>query len=406
MFAEVKYWGEMTTRWELRGKASIVGIGETRYTKAGAAAQSVLGLACEAIVNALADAGLAPADVDGICTYATERCSPASVAQVLGFGSVQFVGISPGGGSAAAGVVHSAVMAVGSRAVRTVICYRSICQGPQGRFGRASENALKGEIIGTQAFTVPFGLLAPVHGYAMEARRHMHRFGTRSEHFGLVAVAAYDNAQRNPRAIMHGKTLTLAEHQQSRVIADPYRLYDCCQESDGACAIVITHSERAADCRQVPATILASAHGLASTDGPDRHARSEDLWDSTGLAEVAELLYQRAGVGPSDIGVAQFYENFTGQVLMGLEDFGFCARGEGGAYVESGAITWPTGRLPINTSGGHLAEAYIQGLNPIAEGVRQIRGSSTSQVADAAHCLVVGGPGAPPSGAMILRRSS
>jgi acetyl-CoA acetyltransferase len=139
-------------------------------------------------------------------------------------------------------------------------------------------------------------------------------------------------------------------------------------------------------------------------DGIERQSRPASLWTSAGLTSVARQLYREAGIGPEDIDVVQVYENFTGQVIMALEDFGFCARGEGGPFVESGAIDWPDGSLPFNTSGGNLAEAYVHGLSLVIEGVRQLRGTSTSQVEGAGHCLVVSGPSAPPSSALVLSR--
>jgi acetyl-CoA acetyltransferase len=190
------------------------------------------------------------------------------------------------------------------------------------------------------------------------------------------------------------------------IIADPYRLYDCCQESDGACAVVVVSREQARDAPAPAALIAGAAQGIARGDGICRAGRSEEFWTSAGMAEVAREVYAASGVSPDEIDVVQVYENFTGQVIMALEDFGFCKRGEGGPYVQSGAINWPGGRRPLNTSGGNLAEAYIHGLSLVVEGVRQIRGESTSQVADAEHCLIVSGPAAPPSSALILRRAS
>jgi acetyl-CoA acetyltransferase len=394
--------------WMFKDATAIAGIGETAYTKAGGTTRTELDLACEAIARAVADAGLELRDVDGLCAYSGERSTPAEVAQALGLGPLRYVSLYPGGGNSAAGVVHHAAIAVGSGTARNVVCYRSICQGQHLRFGRAragtgaGATAVGETIGGAQQFTMPFGLMSPAQMYALDARRHMHEFGTTSEHFGRIAVACYAAAQRNPRAVMRGRPLTLEAHQASRMIADPYRLFDCCQESDGACALVVTSRERAAH----PVLISAAAEGMAAGDGNERHRRPESLWTSAGMATVAQDLYEKAGLGPEDIDVAQVYENFTGQVLMALEDFGFCKRGEGGPFVASGAIDWPDGRLPINTSGGNLAEAYIHGLSLVLEGVRQMRGTSTSQVENARHCLMVSGPSAPPSSALILRRAA
>jgi acetyl-CoA acetyltransferase len=398
--------------WPLRDRTSIAGIGETEYRKAGGATRPEFELACEAVQRAVADAGLSLADVDGLCVYRSERSDPYEMAQALGLRDLRFVSLYPGGGNSACGVVHHAALAVGAGSAEVVVCYRSICQGQFGRFGGArvgtgtARGAVGSTVGGRDAFTMPLGLMSPAQMYALEARRHMHEFGTRSEHFGMISVACYANAQRNPRAVMHGRPLTLEEHQRSRMIADPYRLFDCCQESDGACAVVVTSTERARDLRRPPVLIAGAAEGLPAGDGGDRMRRAPELWTSAGLAGVARDLYARAGVGPSEIDVAQLYENFTGQVLMTIEDFGFCTKGEGGPFVEGGTLEWPHGKLPINTAGGNLAEAYIHGLSLVNEGVRQLRGESTSQVDGAEHCLVVAGPSAPPSSALILRRSA
>ena len=394
----------------IRDAASIVGIGETDYWKVGRATTGEFELACTAVMRAVEDAGLELSDVDGLCTYTSERSAPIALAPALGLNDLRFVNLYPGGGNAAGGVVHNAALAVAVGAATTIVCYRSLCQGQFQRFGRAragsglSAQPMTTSIGGPQAFTAPFGLMSPAQMYALDARRHMHEFGTTSAQFGAVAVTAYANAQRNPRAVMYGRPLTLEQHQESRLIADPYRLFDCCQESDGACAVVVTSSDRAAGLRHPRVLITAGAQGLAAGDGIERQSRPAELWTSAGMTSIARQLYNEAGIGPEDIDVAQVYENFTGQVIMALEDFGFCARGEGGPFVESGAIDWPNGTLPINTSGGNLAEAYIHGLSLVIEAVRQLRGTSTSQVEGAAHCLVVSGPSAPPSSALVLSR--
>jgi acetyl-CoA acetyltransferase len=398
--------------WPLRDRTSIAGIGETRYWKAGGATRSEFELACEAVKRAVEDAGLSLTDVDGLCVYSGERSGPTEVAQTLGLRDLRYVSLYPGGGNSACAVVHHAALAVAGGSAEVVVCYRSICQGQFGRFGSARVGAgtargpVGATVGGPPAFTMPLGLMSAAQNYALEARRHMHEYGTRSEHFGMISVACYANAQRNPRAVMRGRPLTLEDHQRSRMIADPYRLFDCCQESDGACAVVVTSTERARDLRRPPVLIAGAAEGLPAGDGGDRFRRPPELWTSAGLAGVARDLYARAGVGPAEIDVAQLYENFTGQVLMAIEDFGFCGKGEGGPFVEGGTLEWPHGRLPINTAGGNLAEAYIHGLSLVNEAARQLRGESTSQVDGAQHCLVVAGPSAPPSSALILRRSA
>lgn len=394
----------------LRDRTAIVGIGETQYTKRGRSGRSEMALACEAIRRAVADAGLELDEVDGLCAYNSDRCTVAEVAEALRL-ELRFANLYPGGGNAATGVVQNAAMAVATGTARVVVCYRAISQG-EVRYGAARSGygahsgALENRVSSWQAFTAPFGLMTPAQIYALDARRHMHLFGTTSEQMGMVAVCCYANAQRNPRAVMYGRPLTLEEHQASRMISDPYRLFDCCQESDGACAVVVTSRERARDTPQPTVLIAGAAQRMCEGDGIYRVGRPEELWTSAGMIDVAREVYAAAGVSPEEIDVVQVYENFTGQVIMALEDFGFCKRGDGGPYVESGAINWPDGRTPINTSGGNLAEAYVHGLSLVVEGVRQMRGQSTAQVQDAEHCLVISGPSAPPSSALVLRRAT
>jgi acetyl-CoA acetyltransferase len=235
----------------------------------------------------------------------------------------------------------------------------------------------------------------------------MHRYPVTEEHLAEVALSTRENANRNPRAIMHRKPLSREAYFSSRMIATPFRLYDCCLESDGACAVVITTKERARDIPGEAVDILAVAHGSGPGwgSGPlGSHNMPEADYDSTNSRRLARELFDRAGLTPNEIDVAQIYDHFSGVVLMALEDYGFCEPGDSGAFVEEGNIRWPEGRLPINTSGGHLSEAYVHGMNLVAEGVRQIRGKSTSQVNEARTCLVTGGLGVSPTSGLILGR--
>ncbi|MBW1881954.1 MAG: lipid-transfer protein [Deltaproteobacteria bacterium] len=387
--------------WPLRDRFAIVGIGETEYTRAGRASQPEFTLACEAVSKALDDAGLCPGDVDGLCCYGYEHSDPLTLAQALGLEHLSFAALYPGGGNAATGIVHHALTGLAAGEAQVVVCYRSICQGQFGRYGQSLQDPVEQAQAAWRDFAGPFGMFTAAQLYALGARRHMALYGTTSAQFGRVAVASYDNAQRNPRAGMYGKPIRLADHQASRMIADPYRLFDCCQESDGAAAVVVTRVERARSCPHRVVSIAGAAHRMERLHGVDN--RPAQLWAEGGLAGSAAELYRRAGIGAQEIQVAQLYDAFTGNVIMHLEDFGFCARGEAGPFVESGAIDWPHGSLPVNTAGGNLAEAYIHGFSHVLEAVRQMRGTSTSQVADAEHGLVVSAIG-PYSGGLILRR--
>jgi acetyl-CoA acetyltransferase len=400
----------------LNRTACVVGIGETAYTKRGATTEREYVLACRAILAALSDAGIDPGEVDGLAPFADERSSPWTLASDLGLSELRFAATTamPGGGGAC-GAMLEAALAVESGQAEVVVVYRSLCQGQFARIGRSVatgadssptivEAALEADAL--QAFTAPFGVLGPSVMFALPMRRHMEVYGTTSEQLGHVAVTQRAHASRNPRAVMGSRPLTLADHQGARLVADPYRLFDCCLETDGACAVVVTTAERASDTRGRPVAVLAAAEG---TDGAQLGGVAANAGATAagyargGGAGVARRLYGRAGVSPGDVDVAQLYDNFSGQVLLGLEDFGFCAPGESGSLAQSGALAWPDGSLPTNTAGGNLSEAYMQGLNHVIEGVRQIRGESTSPVADAQVCLVTSSPGIPTSAILLGR---
>ena len=251
------------------------------------------------------------------------------------------------------------------------------------------------------AWTYPMGLGTPAATVAMQARRYMHEYGATSEDFGRVAVADRRHAATNPHAFFYGKPITLEDHQASRMIVDPLHLLDCCQETDGAVALVVVSAERARD--------LRAAAGGASP--PRRRAAARDQFvmtsyyrDDIGIPEmgvVGRELWRQSGLGPDDMPMAILYDHFTPYVLMQLEELGFCGRGEAPGFIADGAIE-VGGRLPLNTHGGQLGEAYIHGMNGIAEAVRQIRGTSVNPVADVEHVLVTAGTGVPTSG-LVLR---
>jgi acetyl-CoA acetyltransferase len=237
-------------------------------------------------------------------------------------------------------------------------------------------------------------MLSPPLMLAPLAQRYKYEFGITPEQFGEVALVCRDNASRNPRAVLGTRPLTMETYLNSRMIADPLRLFDCCQENDGACVLIVTSLERARDLRRKPVRILAAGQGSEpgwSSGGLGSHGMPEEFYAAGAGKRLSERLYAHAGITPDDVDTVQIYDHFTPFVLMILETFGFCGRGEGGQFVSEGHIRWPTGKLPLNTSGGHLSEAYIHGLNLAVEGVRQLRGESTSQVAGAEICVVTVG---------------
>jgi acetyl-CoA acetyltransferase len=232
----------------------------------------------------------------------------------------------------------------------------------------------------------------------------MHSSGATSQDFGRVTVADRKHGANNPHAFFYNKPITLEEHQASRWIVEPLRLLDCCQESDGAVAVVVTSVERARDLKQKPAVIAAAAQGAAPGQATVTNYYHDDITTMPEVQLMGDELWKQSGVGPDDIKTAILYDHFTPFVLTQLEELGFCERGEAKEFVRDGHLELG-GRLPINTNGGQLAEAYIHGMNGIAEGVRQIRGTSVNQVADAEHVLVTAGTGVPTSG-LILEQGS
>jgi acetyl-CoA acetyltransferase len=411
-------------------QACIVGVGETPYAKWGGITEwSEYQLAVRAVQAALDDAGIAVHEVDGLASFADDRNEATFMAADLGIAELRYATMSwlPGGGGACASVSNAA-MAVESGQADVVVVYRSLCQGQFRRFGRGPGNEATARpsrssadthprvprvrqarslLEAHVAFTMPFGMFGPPIAYAMVARRHMHRFGTTSEQMGAVAVATRAHAQRNPRAIMTGRPMSMEDYLSSRPVSDPFRLFDCCLESDGACAVVVTTAERAADSRRAGVDIVASAQGTARGFGHGQYSNvsmPDDDYASAGARTVAARLWGRAGLGPADIDVAEVYDHFTALVLLSLEDFGFCERGDGGPFAASGALSWPDGALPMNTHGGSLSEAYVHGLNHVVEGVRQLRDESTCQVRGAETVLVTSAAGVPTSALVLGRR--
>src|SRR4051812_5905366 len=383
----------------LSGKAAIVGIGATEFSKDSG--RSELRLAAEAVRAALNDAGLAPADVDGLVTFSMDNNTEVAVARELGIPSLEFFSRIQYGGGAACATVQQAAMAVATGIADVVVCYRAFNERSGQRFGQVSSAlAAAPTSSGIDAgWSYPMGLGTPAAQVAMIAQRYMHVYGATSEDFGRVAVADRKHAATNPNAFFYGKPITLEDHQASRMIVDPLHLLDCCQESDGAVAIVVVSAERAKDLQQKPALITAAAQG----SGRDQYVMTSYYRDDIGIPEMAVVgneLWRQSGLRPDDMRMGILYDHFTPYVLMQLEELGFCGRGEAKDFVKDGAIEIG-GRLPLNTHGGQLGEAYIHGMNGIAEAVRQLRGTSVNQLPDVPHVLVTAGTGVPTSGLVL-----
>ncbi|MFE0047457.1 lipid-transfer protein [Streptomyces albireticuli] len=376
----------------LSGAAAVVGVGATEFSKDSG--RSELALAAEAVRAALADAGLGPGDVDGLVTFTMDTSPEITVAQAVGIGELTFFSRVHYGGGAACATVHQAALAVAAGAAEVVVCYRAFNERSGRRFGagvRRREPTAEGVALG---WALPFGLLTPASWVAMAARRYLHTYGLTPEAFGHVAVTGRRHAAANPAAYFHGRPITLADHAASRWIAEPLRLLDCCQETDGGQAVVVTSVDRARTLPHPPAVIVAAAQGAGRAQEQMTSFYRDDL---TGLPEagaVARQLWRSSGLTPGDIDVGILYDHFTPFVLMQLEEYGFCGPGEAADFVAAGA-------LPLNTHGGQLGEAYLHGMNGIAEAVRQLRGTAVNQVPGAARVLVTAGSGVPTSGLLL-----
>jgi acetyl-CoA acetyltransferase len=392
--------GASMSEFTIKDKVAIVGLGETKYYKRGAAPVSEFRLALEAIQRAADDAGLPVTAIDGIASYSNDRNDSVRVATALGLPELRFTNMFwGGGGGGGSGAIGNAAAAIVAGFATCVVVYRALAQGQFGRFGATpAMRAISGPI----AYTWPYGMSTPAQWIALRTRRFMHDHHITQDPLAAIAMACYHHAQSNPRAIMYGRPLTRQQYDESRWIVEPFHLYDCCLENDGAAAVIVTSAERARDLRQRPAYVMASAQGsdfrqgAAAENGPD--------YATSNFKTLAPRLYAMAEIEPKDVDVAQVYENFTGAVMTSIVEHGFCQPDEVMEFLTFDNLTAPRGKLPINTSGGNLAECYMHGLELIIEAARQVRGESTCQVKDAEISMVVSGPMVAPVSDLILRR--
>lgn len=382
------------------GKTAIVGIGATEFSKNSG--RSTLRLAVECCDAAIRDAGLKPEQIDGMVSFTVEENHEIDVARNLGIKQLTHFSRIHHSGGAACGTLHQAAMAVHSGACDYALVYRAFNERSETRFGAGVEglSGVASPIMVDLGWALPFGLLTPASWVALFATRYMHEYGATSEDFGRISVAARRHAATNPAAFFYQKPITLEEHQASRWIVKPLHLLDCCQESDGGQAMVVTTLERAKDLPNRPAVIASAVQG----SGEDQHMmKSYYRQEITGLPEIglcARQLWADTGLSADDIQTAILYDHFTPLLLPQFEEFGFCAKGEAKDFIRDGNIEIG-GRLPINTNGGQLGEGYIHGMNGIAEAVRQVRGTAVNQVPDVQNVLVSAGTAVPTS-AMIL----
>jgi acetyl-CoA acetyltransferase len=381
------------------GTTAIAGIGQTEFSKDSG--RSEFQLALEAVTAALADAGLRPADVDGLVTFSSDASPEIAVARALGFRELTFFDRIDYGGGAGCGTVQHAAMAVASGVAGVVVCYRAFNERSGYRFGSGARPLLPNQQGIDDGLHRVFGLATAASFIGLVAQRYMYEYGATSRDFGQVSVACRRHAASNPNAWFYKRPITIEDHQASPFIAEPLRLLDCCQESDGGVAIVVTSLERARDLPSPPAVVSAAAQAIGAN-----HQNMTSYYDldlTAGLPGgqlLARQLWSMAGIGPADVQTAVIYDHFTPFVLMQLEDLGFCERGEARHFVADGNIQLGGG-LPLNPHGGQLGEAYIHGMNGITEAVRQVRGTSVNQVDDVVNVIVTSGSGPPTSGLIL-----
>jgi acetyl-CoA acetyltransferase len=382
-------------------QAAVAGIGATEFSKDSG--RSEWRLACESVLAAVEDAGIGVAEIDGFALFTMETNPEIAVARALGIPELTFFSRIPHGGGGACAPVQQAALAVANGVADVVVVYRAFNERSGHRFGAGPPPFAY--VANTDQeyrnWINPYGLLTPAQQEAFLARRYMHKYGATSEDFGRVSVLSRKHAANNPKAWFYQRPITLEEHQASRWIAEPLRLLDCCQESDGGQALVIVSAERARDLPNPPAVISGAAQGV----GPQQISMSSyyrpEIDEMPEVQLVAEQLWRQSGLRPADMDAAVIYDAFTPMVLLQLEEYGFCGRGEAKDFILDGSLELD-GRLPVNTHGGQLGEGYLHGVNGIAEGVRLIRGTSVNQPAKPVDNVLVTGGSPVPHSAIVL----
>lgn len=382
----------------ISNKTAIAGFGATEFSKNSG--RSELRLALEATLQALDDAGISPSEVDGMSTFTMDNNSEQEVFRGIGGKELKFFTRIIQGGGGTCAPLEQAALAISSGIANVVVVYRAMNVRSGHRFGKPLQFEQATADNAVMAYHGASGLMTAAALMGMMIRRYMHETGATSRDFANYSVLARKHAATNPNAFFYGKPITVEDHQQSRLIADPLRLLDCCQESDGAVAFVVVSAERAKDLRRKPVLIRSAAQSSpAGTLGLGGFYR-DDIWPYEECALAARQLYAQSGLSASDMDAAIIYDHFGPSVFPSLEAYGFCPRGEAKDFVADGNLEIG-GVLPINMHGGQLGEAYIHGMNGIAEAVRQLRGDAVNQVASPKNILVTAGSGVPTSAAIL-----
>lgn len=371
----------------LFARTAAAGVG-IRQFKRGASPLSERGALVAAIVDACTDAGLDPADVDGFVSYGDDKNEPVRLMPELGTKELCWSqAVLGGGGGGIAAAFGSAAAAILTGQASAVIVYRALVQGASGRLSAAvMAHHIDDHMIGA-------GIVAPAQVCAMRAQRMFEHHHVPKETAEDFVRACYYHGARNPDAVAYGASFSHEDYVNSRWIAEPFHLFDCSRENDGAGAVLLVSAERARDLKKPPVYLLGVTQGTEKGWG---HLMENDVnYASAGFGSVARRLWEQTDMTAKDIDVAQIYENFSAQGVASIVDHGFCTWEEAGEFVTFDNLIAPSGKLPVNTHGGNTAQGFIHGIGMALESVRQLRGESANPVPDAKTCLLAGGPGSP-----------
>lgn len=373
----------------LSGKTAIAGIGYRQY-KRGTAPWPERGVLVRAIVDACEDAGFDPADVDGFVSYGDDKNEPVRLMPDLGTKQLNWSAqVWGGGGGGIAGTFGIAASAILTGQAKAVVIFRALAEGNSGRLAAAvMAHHLNDHMVGV-------GQVAPAQVCAMRAQRLFEYHGVPQSVCEELVRASYYHGARNPDAIAFGKEVDLEAFRTARWITEPFRLFDCSRENDGAGALLLVSTEHARDLKKKPVKLLSVAQGTTKGWGDLLENDDKDLYATAGFGAIRERLYGLAGLTPQDIDVVQLYENFSAQGVASLIDHGFCTYENVAEVVKFENLIAAGGKLPVNTSGGNLAHGFVHGFVTAVEAIRCLRGESPNPVPDAKTSLLAGGPGSP-----------
>ncbi len=366
------------------GQTAITGIGQTAYTKESG--RTVLSLCAEASAQAIADAGLEPGDIDGLVSFTMDTNADHDLQTALGLPLVRWTGKAPFGGEGAYATFQLAAAAIESGQANNVLIYRAFNERSEARFGQPNYDAS----AMPREFHKSLGVVTPGQVYALWHKPFLDAGGYTSEDLGHLVVQMRAWAATNPAAWFYGRPITLEDHQRSRWIVNPVlRLYDCCQETDGGVAFVVSRLDAARGSGRPVVRVLGVQQAWPLGEAMMYNYYKPNLVWPEDTAVVARALWEQTGLSPAEIDVSTIYDNFSPSIPLSFEGYGLCKQGESREVIRAGELG-PGGSIPVNTNGGLIGEAYLHGLNNAAECVRQMRGTSPNQIEDAKIALCAG----------------